>query len=68
MTTYFHFMFTTLDLAELDYMPSANITALQILELNEPETKRLQRIFDLKNMEAKKPTFKYLPVGFCLIL
>ena len=62
MTTYFHFMFTTLDLSELDYVPSANITALQMFEINDPEAKRLQRIFDLKNMELKKPTFKYLPV------
>ena len=33
MTSYFHFMFTTLDLSLLDYSPSANVTACKIYNL-----------------------------------
>ncbi len=34
MTSYFHFMFTTLDLSILDYSPSANVTACKIYFLS----------------------------------
>jgi hypothetical protein len=63
MTSYFHVIFTTLDLAVLEYAPSANITALQII--NETIDSRIISVgaeFNLKNMVANKPLFKHLPV------
>ncbi|CAF0769478.1 unnamed protein product [Brachionus calyciflorus] len=61
MTSYFHFMFTTLDLAFLDYSPSANITALQIFEPNDTQVRSIFAEFNLKNMVSQKPMFKYMP-------
>lgn len=62
MTTYFHFMFTSLDLSILDYAPSANITALQVFEPNDGSVRSLFAEFNLKNMVSHKPMFKYMPV------
>ena len=62
MTTYFHFMFSSLDLSILDYAPSANITALQLFEPNDSSVRSLFAEFNLKNMVAHKPMFKYMPV------
>ena len=56
-------MFTTLDLSVLDYMPSANITALQVVKLSDPNLRRIKALFDLKSVEQDKPVFKYLPVS-----
>ena len=55
-------MFTTLDLSVLEFMPSSNVTALQLFKLNDTNIKRIKTLFDLKNMEHDKPLFKYLPV------
>lgn len=62
LTSYFHFMFTTLDLAYLEYTPSANVTALQIFEPNDMQIRSLFAEFNLKNMVSHKPMFKYMPV------
>lgn len=63
MTTYFHFMFTSLDLAVLDYAPSANITGLQVFEPNDTNIKTIFAEFNLKNMVSQKPLFKFMPVS-----
>lgn len=63
MTSYFHFMFTTLDLAHIDYAPSANITALQIFEPNDTHIRSVFAEFNLKNLVSHKPMFKYMPVN-----
>ena len=65
-TSYFHFMFTTLDLSVLEFMPSANVTALQLFKLNDPSLKRIKALFDLKHVESKKRAIKYLPVRIIL--
>lgn len=62
LTSYFHFMFTTLDLAYLEYSPSANVTALQIFEPHNMQIRSLFAEFNLKNMVSHKPMFKYMPV------
>lgn len=61
MTAYFHFIFTSLDIAILEHAPAANITALQIYEPNDQNVKSLFAEFNLKNMVAHKPMFKYMP-------
>jgi hypothetical protein len=62
MTTYFHFIFTTFDLAELSYAPSANITAMQVFEPNDINVKSIFAEFNLKSMVSDKPMYKYMPV------
>lgn len=68
MTAYFHFIFTSLDIAILEHAPAANITALQIFEPNDPNVRSLFAEFNLKNMVANKPMFKYMPVNSVLTL
>lgn len=68
MTAYFHFIFTSLDLAILDYAPSANITAVQIFEPNSQKVANLLAEFNFKNMIKHKPLFKFLPVSTKLCL
>jgi hypothetical protein len=47
-TSYFHFIFTTLDLAALEYYPSANITAFQLFEPNDTHVKGIFRLDYIK--------------------
>lgn len=73
MTSYFHVIFTTLDLSILEASPSANITALQMFEPNNSRIINVNAEFNLKNMVAEKPLFRYLPVSYlslstCLLL
>jgi hypothetical protein len=62
MTSYFHLIFTTLDLSILDFSPSANVTALQLSEPNSTRTLNVKAEFNLKNMVVNKPLLGYLPV------
>jgi hypothetical protein len=62
MTSYFHFMFTSLDLYEMEYAPAANITALQIFDPNDTNVMTVFAEFNLKQMVSQKPMFKYMPV------
>ncbi len=62
MTSYFHLIFTTLDLSIIDLSPSANVTALQ---LNDPDNTKIMNVkaeFNLKNMVVNKPLIGYLSV------
>ncbi len=68
MTTYFHFVFTSLNLARLGYVPSANVTALQVFEPNDTNIRSIFAEFNLKNMVANKPLFSYMPVMNILFL
>lgn len=67
MTAYFHFMFTSLDLAILDYAPAANITGLQIYEPNDTNVRSIFAEFNLKNMVAHKPMFTFMPVSWSVV-
>lgn len=62
MTTYFHFLFTSLDLAAFEYTPSANVTAFQMFEPNDLSVRNTFAEFNLKNLVSQKPMFKYMPV------
>ncbi len=64
MTAYFHFMFTSLDLAILEMAPSANITAIQVFQPNSSKIINIISEFNMKNMFKNRPLFKYLPVSF----
>ena len=62
-TVWFHFIFTTLDLDRLEYFPSANVTALQMYDLDDIEIKRVKSLFSLKNVGMKKDDLEFLPVS-----
>ncbi len=64
MTAYFHFMFTSLDLEEIQFVPSANITSIQVFEPNDTKVNSLVSEFNFKNMIKQQPLYKYLPVGY----
>ena len=66
MTTYFHFVFTSLNLARLGYVPSANVTALQVFEPNDTNIRSIFAEFNLKNMVSNKPLFSYMPVNISI--
>lgn len=61
MTPYFHLLFLTLDLPVFDYPKEANVTGLQLNELNNTRTTSINAEFNLKNLVANKPLFKSLP-------
>ena len=63
MTSYFHIIFTTLDLSILDMVPSANITSLQMSDVNNSRIASINAEFNLKNMVSNKPLLKYFPVS-----
>ena len=66
-TAYYHFMFTTLDLPALEFMPSANVTALQMYRSNDPNLQRIKASFTSRHIESKKRALKYLPVRHMLM-
>ncbi len=61
LTPYFHLMFVTLDLQAFEFSPAANVTTLQLNDLNNTKTTTINAEFNLKNMVANKPLFKHLP-------
>jgi hypothetical protein len=61
MTAYFHVMFITFDLQMLDYGPSANITGFQVFEPNDSNVRAVNAEFNLKQIVAHKPLFKFMP-------
>jgi hypothetical protein len=64
MTAYFHFVFTTLDLAVLSYTPAANITAFQVYRPHEPQVDILLAEWNIKNALQNKPLESFLSVKF----
>jgi hypothetical protein len=62
-TSYFHFLFTTFDLSALDFFPAANITAFQVFEPNNTQVQALLAEYNLKNMAAFKPLYKFISVN-----
>lgn len=64
MTTYFHFLFTSLDLSAFEYTPSANVTAFQLYEPGDIHVRNVFAEFNLKNMVSHKPMYKFMPVNF----
>ena len=60
---YWFIVFCILDLYELNYAPSANITAIHVTEPNDPNVKSIFAEFNLKSMVTDKPMFKYMPVN-----
>lgn len=68
-TTYFHFLFTTLNLNRLEYLPSANVTAFQVHDLNiDADVKRVHFLFNAKNLAQRKAGLEFLPVNIKIIL
>lgn len=61
MTAYFHLIFLTLDLPTSD-LYAANVTALQLNNLNNSKSNSILAEFNLKNVVANKPLFKNIPV------
>ena len=61
LTPYFHLIFITLDLPILEYAKEANVTGLQLNELNNTRTNSIYAEFNLKNVVANKPQFRTLP-------
>lgn len=59
MTSYFHYMFTTLDLNLLEYAPAANITAFQLYRPEDPEVKNVLNDWNTE--------LKFLPSNAALI-
>jgi hypothetical protein len=62
MTAYFHIVFTTFDLAILDFSPSANITSFQVFDPNDENVRAVNAEFNLKQIVSHKPLFKFMPV------
>ena len=68
-TTYFHFLFTTMNLNRLEYLPYSNVTAFQTHDSNlDSDLKRVHFLFNAKNMAKKNAEFEYLPVIIFLLL
>ena len=68
MTAYFHVVFTTFDLAILDFAPSANITSFQVFDPNDENVRAVTAEFNLKQIVSHKPLLKYMPVNIIFIL
>jgi hypothetical protein len=62
MTAYFHFVFTTLDLAVLTHTPSANITAFQVYRPQEPPVENLLAEWNVNNALQNKHLETFLAV------
>ncbi len=67
LTPYFHLMFVTLDLQAFEFSPAANVTTLQLNELNNSKTMSINAEFNLKNIVSNKPLYKHLPCQAALI-
>ncbi|CAF0769509.1 unnamed protein product [Brachionus calyciflorus] len=61
MTTYFHYLFTSLDISIFEHTPSANVTAFQVFEPGDALLRNIFAEYNLKNMVSHKPMFKYMP-------
>ena len=63
MTSYFHFIFTTLDLSVLTHTPAANITAFQVYKPGDVAVGSLLAEWNIKNILHSKPVEAYLTVS-----
>ena len=62
-SSYFHIMFTSLDLDALKYSPAANVTAFKVFDPNTTVIMNALDIFNNMSRMANKTALKYFPVS-----